>query len=129
MLDILNSIHYTMFVNSENRYQMNRQEYNQLRREAYEASKRYSSEANSDGRSSYASHSIRCNFALQEAVAAGNRVPRDNGGKDMFMIQTASRRRWVIQCIKDRNWRREHAPCCLGFYERQLRSALHPLEY
>lgn len=107
---------------------MNREEYNQRRQKAYEAAQAYTREANEDGRSSYASHWIRVNHALQHAQLMKAMVPHDAGGKDLFMIRSLNRRRYVIQCIKDRNHAREHTPGCLRFYEHQLRKALHCLD-
>lgn len=105
---------------------MTRAEYHALRRAAYAAAMEYRREAGDDGRSSYASHSIRCLHALRAAEAAKARVPR--AGDSIDAIRTAARRRRVVACIADRNWRRKHAPGCLPYYERELRAAIHHLE-
>ena len=105
---------------------MTRAEYHALRRAAFAASAAWAREAASDGRSSYGSHSIRCLYASRDAAAARARVPRARESIDV--IQTAARRRRVLRAIRERNWRRQHAPCCLPYYERELRAALHPLE-
>lgn len=106
---------------------MTRAEYDALRRAAYAAACAYAVESTSDGRSSYASHGIRCLHALNEAKAASNRVPHPSD-KSLETLRTAARRRFVLRTINDRNRARARTPHCLSFYQRQLRAALHPLE-
>lgn len=105
---------------------MTRAEYTALRRAVHAALSDYLREAAEDGRSSYGAHAIRCLSAWRAFEVARARIPRARDSVDV--IRTAARRRRVIQCISDRNWRRKHAPGCLPYYQRQLRAALHPLE-
>jgi hypothetical protein len=104
---------------------MTRDAYHALRRAAFEASRAYCREADSDGRSSYASHGIRCLHALREAEAARNHVPHERD--HLYPTQCATRRRRVLFCIKQRSSARKHAPSCVPSYTRDVRAALIPL--
>ena len=106
---------------------MTRAEYTALRRAAWVASKAASDEVMDDGRSSYSSHSIRVNSAIRAADDAAHRVPRDHG-HSLETVCRANRRLYVLRCIRERNFARDHTPYCLPFYQRQLRAALHPQE-
>lgn len=106
---------------------MTRAEYTALRRAAYAAKKAASDEVMADGRSSYASHSIRVNSAIRAASDAEHRVPRDRG-HSLETVRRTNHRLYVLRCIRERNFARDHTPYCLPFYQRQLRAALHPQE-
>lgn len=106
---------------------MTRAEYTALRRAAYVAKKAVSDEIAADGRSSYASRSIRVNSAIRAASDAEHRVPLDHGNS-LETVRRANRRLYVLRCIHERNFARDHTPHCLPFYQRRLREALHPLE-
>jgi len=101
---------------------MTRDQYNALRRAAFEAGEAYRREADSDGRSSYGSHSIRCLHALREAQAARNHVPHERD--HLYPVQYANRRRRVLFCIDQRHHARKHAPSCVPSYTRDVRAAL-----
>lgn len=104
---------------------MTRDRYHALRRAAHEAAAAYCREADADGRSSYASHSIRSLHALREAQAAGDQLPRE--AEHLYPIQCANRRRRVLFCIQQRNYARRVTPACAASYTRDVRAALVPL--
>lgn len=106
---------------------MTRAEYHALRRAAWTARAAYDCEAAEDGRSSYASHGIRCDHALRAWQQARAAVPRDRG-ESLETARRLNRRRRVLFCIHQRNQARRHTPSCVSAYTRDVRAALIPLE-
>lgn len=82
---------------------MTREQYDALRRERYEACKRSVHESNSDGRSSYGSHSIRCYHAMREAEIARNSVPGDHSNNDV-LDAFRRKRGYVMRLLRDRKF-------------------------